>query len=396
MNRIARILEKVVWAVHARSRRTTVGVAAAALAAATSVSWGAGQNAPAHTNEMLELLQQYAAVSDVDDPMLREMYEELVFEGSEAHSKMAAHLSAMEARINSAVERGDLSRVDADAKLEAVSREIDARVGEMFLVEVFQFTRSEARLAMTRERLDEAVEAGEITREEADAKLAAVTRGTDLEKAWTAAIERKRAAIRALVESGDISAEEGRTRMAAFERGLKVRLEHQAAVEKFDALVKSGEMTREEADERLARFRAGLKSRNSQSDVDWDSITRRVEGAVERGDLSRAEADQVYKDIKRRAAGDGAAKAGESKDERNAQFKRRIAGALADAGVPRDQLRTGVAAVEKIAAEIRQEGDEFELNPRISAWLEREEFTAEQVQSVLRLARRVAHAKTER
>ena len=47
----------------------------------------------------------------------------------------------------------------------------------------------------------------------------------------------------------------------------------------------------------------GEKS-GTRKDVDWEGIKRRIEAAVERGDITREEADAKYEAIRKRMAED--------------------------------------------------------------------------------------------
>ena len=46
-----------------------------------------------------------------------------------------------------------------------------------------------------------------------------------------------------------------------------------------------------------------MRERGGAARPDWEGIKKRIEGAVERGDMSREEADAKYKEIRERMAG---------------------------------------------------------------------------------------------
>jgi len=69
---------------------------------------------------------------------------------------------------------------------------------------------------------------------------------------------------------------------------------------------------------------------------------------------------------------------------------RRVAGALGEAGVPREQIRNVLGAVRRIVVGVQSKGDAFELDPRMQAHLEELGLTAEQIELVVGLSQRIA------
>ena len=70
-------------------------------------------------------------------------------------------------------------------------------------------------------------------------------------------------------------------------------------------MVAEGRISDEDARARLGAMRRMMAERHKErTDVDWDAIKRRIEGAVERGDLTREEADAKYRVIKKQVAAD--------------------------------------------------------------------------------------------
>ena len=80
--------------------------------------------------------------------------------------------------------------------------------------------------------------------------------------------------------------------------------------ERIEGAVERGEITREQADERYAGFRRRMAQRdnkggnNNKSSAEdkalWEGIQRRIEAAVENGDLTREEARERYAGFRRR------------------------------------------------------------------------------------------------
>ena len=74
---------------------------------------------------------------------------------------------------------------------------------------------------------------------------------------------------------------------------------------------------------------------------------------------------------------------------------RRVAGALHEGGIERLKIRDVMGAMERIAAEMNAEGEEFELDPRLREYLVSLELTDEQIELVIGLSRRIAAAKDD-
>lgn len=92
------------------------------------------------------------------------------------------------------------------------------------------------------------------------------------------------------------------------------------------------------------------------------------------GDRSRDERTHLDDDIRDRKEG----------------MVRRIAGALSEAGIPRDNIRDVMGSIKKIVAEVRSEADGFELDPRMLEYLEGIGLTDEQIELVVGLSKRLA------
>ena len=90
--------------------------------------------------------------------------------------------------------------------------------------------------------------------------------------------------------------------LAASERG-NVRSDWEDIKQRIEGAVERGDITREEADAKKMEIKKHGKARRGEGrEVDRDGIKERIEGAVERGDITREEADAKYKEIKERIA----------------------------------------------------------------------------------------------
>ena len=253
--------------------------------------------------------------------------------GSDDRKRAEAHIKEAWKHLQGAVKAGKMSEEDAHSKMGEIKREIHARLQGA--------DRAREHLMKIRKELGAAVKAGKISREDARKKFAeaekavkarmAAGRGERGPKRITeedlshAGIE-----IRKAVASGRISAEQGRAKMAAMRK--MVDREHQRGDDKdpkpdrarehlmkirkeLGAAVEAGKISREDAGKRFAgaekaireRMAAGQRRRGRERDaagkparVDWESIKRRIEGAVKRGDMTRREADAKYKEIRER------------------------------------------------------------------------------------------------
>ncbi len=124
--------------------------------------------------------------------------------------------------------------------------------------------------------------------------------------------EHVEAELKQLVTDGKIPAAAARARLHGMRevmesqwdspRGDKRKHEQginwDAVQRRIEGAVQNGEMSREDAD---AAYR-GIKKRLAgqvKRDLNWKSIKKRIEGAVERGDLTREEADAKYEALKK-------------------------------------------------------------------------------------------------
>lgn len=71
---------------------------------------------------------------------------------------------------------------------------------------------------------------------------------------------------------------------------------------------------------------------------------------------------------------------------------RRVAGALNEAGIPREQVREVMGAMKRIMGEMKAEGNAFELDPQLREYLEERGLTTEQIELVVGLSERVLDA----
>ena len=208
--------------------------------------------------------------------------------------------------------------------------------------------RTEAYLDTVWTQLMAKVESGEMSMEDAEAKILALEESCAERAEIAAYFEQVRANLQAQVEAGTLDARDAETMMAA----VKEKHAEQAKIKKYKtierevrAAIKAGEITEKEGREKLAAVRKRIfsKDRKDSSDVKW----------------------------------------------------RRVAGALSDAGIERGKIRDVIGAMKRIMREIKAEGQEFELNPRLLNYLVNEmSLTDEQIEVVVNLSRRVLRAES--
>jgi polyhydroxyalkanoate synthesis regulator phasin len=121
------------------------------------------------------------------------------------------------------------------------------------------------------------------------------------------------AKIKARVEAGEVSKEAAEKRLYKMreqfagdrsdqgkESRTFTREEYARAKKRIDGMVLEGEVSREDADTRLGEMRRRIATDKRESgEVNWDGLKRRIEHAVEAGDLT----DEALEGIKKRIEG---------------------------------------------------------------------------------------------
>ena len=136
------------------------------------------------------------------------------------HKKPMMDIGDIKAKISAAVESGEITQEEADAKLADIEAKRNSRQEKM-----------SAKLESIKAEVAAAVESGEITQEEADAKLAGLEERKEKGKKWHGKrhhhkkpmkdIEDIKAKISAAVESGEITQGEASNKFLYLERQPK-------------------------------------------------------------------------------------------------------------------------------------------------------------------------------
>ena len=162
------------------------------------------------------------------------------------------------------------------------------------------------------EEIHQAVESGEITREEGERRWHAYLEKHGLEKereAHEGLRKRFRAfakKIHALVENGELTPQEAEKKMAAFrerlghEHGIKRRWE--AAKKEIEAAIERGDLTEEEGEAKLEDIAKRLHNHKHEADMKrhWIAIEKEIDQAVAKGEMTQEEARAKLAEARRR------------------------------------------------------------------------------------------------
>jgi polyhydroxyalkanoate synthesis regulator phasin len=169
-----------------------------------------------------------------------------------------------------------------------------------------------------KKKIEGAVKAGKLTREEADAHYLALRKQTaqkptvkkDVSNAkldWEAAKKK----IEGAVKAGKLTREEADAHYLALKKqtaqkptvkkdASNAKLDWEAAKKKIEGAVKAGKLTREEADahyqalKKQTSQKPAVKKKASNDKLDWEAIKKKIEGAVKAEKLTREAADAHY------------------------------------------------------------------------------------------------------
>jgi predicted RNA-binding protein associated with RNAse of E/G family len=197
----------------------------------------------------------------------------------------AQDYDAVGKRLKAAVEAGELTGGQARVMLGALKNADGDKKDQ-------GSDRAKAYLANVKKELVAAVEAGKISKEDA------IKRYQGAEKAIKARMARARGKRSITVEEY----KGAEAKMRKMVERAKDKVDWESIKKRIEGAVKRGDMTREQADAKYKAIkeRLGRKKKDDVKGIDWESIKKRIEGAVERGDITRKQADAKYKAIKER------------------------------------------------------------------------------------------------
>ncbi len=218
---------------------------------------------------------------------------------------------AIKARIEGAVKSGKMTPEQADAAYEGIKKRMSlAKESAAKKITREEYGRVEAKL---KKMVDE----GKISAEDARTRLAEMRKMVGRPSGDAPKKDIDWDAIKARIEGAVKSGKMTREQADAAYKGIKERMgqkreddakkitveEYKLAAAKLKKMVAEGKISAEDARTRLGEMRkmVGRQSGDTpKTDIDWDGIKKRIEGAVQRGDITRKEADAKYKALKER------------------------------------------------------------------------------------------------
>ena len=279
-----------------------------------------------------------------------------------------------EADVIASYQAGEIAREDIRPKLGAFKKELGERMLVAFktrvaaAIEAGELTREEAGeiykkiyavpskdkvKSITREDYAQAaskmktmVAAGEIAQEQMDERLIAMRKmiGNQRGEASRGSERKDYAKVKAelaeMVKAGKITQEQADRRIMGF-RGSRANAREDYAKVKagLAEMVEAGKITQEQSDQRLNRLRKSLADRGGENkNVDWEAISARVKAAVENGDMTREEAGEFMRKFKERMGADrGAERSSDGISSECMALRRRLGAAVANGDMTREE-----------------------------------------------------------
>ena len=151
------------------------------------------------------------------------------------------------------------------------------------------------------------MQAGKLTREEADKKLAAFRKsiGKGAQKAEMTRLEMYTKEIKAAVAAGKLTPEEGKQKLAQIQKRIAASetsaerfldadsarrssssIEFEGLKRRLEAGVKSGRITPQEAEKKLAAWKQRTDQRQMAIDKEGAEVKRRIDAAVKAGEIT--------------------------------------------------------------------------------------------------------------
>ena len=123
----------------------------------------------------------------------------------------------------------------------------------------------------------------------------------------------------------------------------------------------------------------------------WVGVRERIEGAVERGEITREQADERYAEFRRRMAMGDTDIVGHY-EKLGIKDLNRIKNALMKNGISNSQLDAVLGGMLRVIHAAKAEGDNFEMNPRVQAYFQdRIGLAQDQTQYVKDISIRIAN-----
>ena len=122
----------------------------------------------------------------------------------------------------------------------------------------------------------------------------------------------------------------------------------------------------------------------------WEGFQRRIEGAVERGEMTQEQARESYAGFRRRMAMRDTDIVGHY-EKLGIKDLNRIKNALMKNGISDNQIDAVLGGMLRVIHAAKSEGDNFEMNPRVQSYFQdRIGLTQDQTQYVKDISIRIA------
>ena len=308
----------------------------------------------------------------------------------------AQDLKAVERRLGGAVEAGELTIEQAKAMMDALRRTAGEGAAEQrndlegrkrrieIAVKEGRISAEDGakrlRYAQLQRRVEVGVEEGKITREEGEKRLIdarkRMTGGQETEQVADQGALRRRYAelqrrVEAAVTAGDLSREEAeKTLVEAREQMFRrqdaeqgpdqdaLRRRYGELQRRLEAAVNSGDLSREEAEKRLIDARKRMTGGQETEQVAdqgalrrrYAELQRRVEAAVTAGDLSREEAEKTLVEAREQMFRRQDAEQGPDQDalrRRYGELQRRLEAAVNSGDLSREEAEKRLIEARK-------------------------------------------------
>lgn len=278
MNRISRILgtSDHRWLGNG-SLRTLAALTAGTLVAGAGIA-NAAMRAQEPREGYIEVIRANVNSGVMTAEQARRIFDTVIYPGSEMQLKMDAYVDEIEAKINAAVDAGKMSQEQSKARLQEAIAVSKNSLDRYFSTTVLGMTKSELELWTVSVELREQVDSGQITQQQADAKLAWVARGLRIAAAGEEHIKSIGIQVNAQIEAGELTPEEGREKMAEEKRDIELRMKFIELEHRIDQAVEAGEMTREEADAKVEAVRVKMGEAQQGVLLKLNPVTRSLEG----------------------------------------------------------------------------------------------------------------------
>ncbi|MHC4975508.1 MAG: M56 family metallopeptidase [Planctomycetota bacterium] len=298
MQRITRIL----GAPNTTRNRSPLWKSAAMMASVValtgaSLAYAGGDKHAHHPNAVDEI--RALAASGAPDDAVRMLYDKLVLASDNNAKEMKQAKYEFKAGIKEALAAGEITDEQAEAKYKKFKSEMSAKNTQAFLMDVHAMTKGEAKLAYTRKTLDKKVAHGEMTQAHANEKLAYVAQNVNLREEFDYRAEKMAKKYKQKVADGKISEEEAHAKVVAYKKSLDARLAYHKTEMKLREQIAAGEISQDQAQAQLVALKSEWKVRHINTETDYSGIKKLINVAIENGQMTEADAKEIFTGLKK-------------------------------------------------------------------------------------------------